>query len=89
MANNKIKRFLIAFVITLLLIISLTCFVFDKDSINNATYNEIKALNGLDSVLSERVITYIELNPNVDIDDLINVYGIGEKRLEILKKEFK
>ena len=89
MANNKIKRFLIAFVITLLLIISLTCFIFDKEPINEATHDEIQAIDGLGEILSHRIVIYIEFHPEADVDDLTEIYGIGPEKVKLLKEKFK
>jgi len=60
----------------------------DKD-IHEATLDDIRAVDGLDIVLATRVFNYIEDNPNADIDDLIDIKGIGPKRIKLLKGKFR
>jgi DNA uptake protein ComE-like DNA-binding protein len=60
-----------------------------RPTIHNANYSDICAINGFGDVLSERVIDYIQEHPNCDIDELINVKGIGETKLFKLKVRFR
>jgi len=59
-----------------------------KPDINTSTYEELVTINGIGEVLGERVSLYLNQNPNADVEDLLNVKGIGEKRLELIKKEW-
>ncbi len=61
----------------------------DKPDIHTAQYDILTDINGLGDVLSKRVINYIEYNPECVIDDLVDVKGIGVKKLELIKKHYK
>lgn len=89
MGSNKIKRLLTALIITLLILTPLIYINCGREPINQAEIHEIQAISGFGEVLSERVINYIDNNPNADIDDLIDVDGIGPKRIKLLKGRFK
>lgn len=55
-------------------------------NINTADRAELERLPGIGPALAERIIQYREQNgPFVSVDDLMNVSGIGEKRLEGLR----
>ncbi|MEW6540468.1 MAG: helix-hairpin-helix domain-containing protein [Bacillota bacterium] len=55
-------------------------------NINTADRAELENLPGIGPALAERIIRYREQNgPFVSVDDLMNVSGIGEKRLEGLR----
>jgi len=87
LSNKKIIPILIiAIMLTGILAVYVTT---DKIPIEQATIDDIRAIDGLDIVLSTRIVNYIQNNPEADIDDLINVDGIGEKRLKLLKGKFK
>lgn len=52
-------------------------------SINNARKEEIMALPGIGEVLAERILAYREEHgPFSSPEDLLNVEGLGKKRLE-------
>ncbi len=51
-------------------------------NINTATSAELQTLDGIGPTYAERIIEYRQLNNGFDsIDELINIKGIGEKRL--------
>lgn len=57
-------------------------------SIHTATYDEILEIYGLGPILTQRVVDYLDDNPNCDIDDLTDVEGIGVKKLSEIKKRY-
>lgn len=83
--KSKITLLLIA---TILISILLGC-VFYKPSIEDVTIQEIQTIQGIGETLSYRIVDYIGESETFDIEDLINVDGIGEERLKLLKGKFK
>lgn len=58
----------------------------DKVNVNNATAEELTKLNGIGPSKAEAIITYREENgPFTEIDDLLQVSGIGEKTLDNIR----
>lgn len=57
-----------------------------KININTATQSELEALNGIGTVLAERILQYrSEKGKFKTIDELKNVSGIGDKKFEGIK----
>ena len=57
--------------------------------LNTATLGELQTLPGIGPKLSESIIQYRDENaPILDFDDIINVRGIGVKRLATMKPYF-
>ena len=61
----------------------------DKININTATVDELTYAEGIGPSTAKNIYDYLRQKGPVDsIDDLDNIPGIGEKRLEALKKIF-
>ena len=72
--------------IIVLVLISLAVSVgLSKPDVHTAEICEIQQIDSFGDVLSERVIIYLDDNPNADIEDLIAIKGIGPKRVKLLK----
>lgn len=58
-----------------------------KVNINAASVEELSALPGIGNVLAQRIVDYrSESGPFRKIDDLMNVTGIGEKKIDTIKQ---
>ena len=88
MANHKIKYFIITLLITVLVIAPVFCIVFNKDSIHESTYEELVEINGIGDTLAIRVLSYLDSNKTCCIEDLDDIKGIGEGKLELIKRKY-
>ena len=86
--KKYVKIYAMVFLLTLLIITSIFV-ITNRKPIEQATINDIQAVQGIGEVLSLRIVDYIESNPNADIEDLIVIKGIGPEKVKLLRKEFK
>ena len=86
--NNKK---LIPLTILILLITSSIALgiITDKPDIATADYDTLYAIHDIGDVLADRILIYIESNPDLQIDDLLDVNGIGPIKLERVKEVYK
>lgn len=62
------------------------CIVNEKVNINEADANVLEKLDGIGASTAEKIIEYRNKNGKFStVDDLVNVSGIGEKKLEDLR----
>jgi competence protein ComEA len=70
----------------LLFLFTLSNLLFGLD-IQTATVEELTQINGVGKVLADRIVEYRTENGISDIDELLNVKGIGKAKLAKIKKE--
>lgn len=59
---------------------------FEPLDLNTATAAELTELNGIGEALAARILDYREQHgPFASVEDLLNVNGIGEKKLSLLE----
>lgn len=72
-------------IVSLLLAFSLSsfaAFAADKININTASADELQLLNGVGPSTANAIVEYREQNGAfANIDDLVNIKGIGEKKV--------
>lgn len=56
-----------------------------KININTATIEELKQLDGIGEKTAEKIIEYREINEITEIEQLMNVNGIGEGKFNKIK----
>ncbi len=76
-------------ILSVIIFCSISFLALNKPSISEATAQEIQEIHGIGEVLSERVVSYLDTNPDADIEDLEAVKGIGPEKVKLLRKEFK
>ena len=88
MSKRLMKSYAIVFIVVILLTTIIGAVIY-RPSIHNAEYAEILEIDDIGIVLTERIVEYLEDNPNCKIEDLTEINGIGEIRLSNLRKEFR
>ncbi len=79
----------ITILIVIALILGATAFaIVDKPDIHTATYEELVQIDGIGDTLATRVLSYLESNKTATIDDLDDIYGIGEVKLRKIRGEY-
>ena len=59
----------------------------EKININTATKDELKTLNGIGDATANKIINYRKSNPFKEIEDIMNVPGIGEAKFNNIKND--
>lgn len=54
-------------------------------NLNTASAEQLDTLPGVGPVTAKKIIEYRSKSPFISVDDLINVHGIGEKKLEDIR----
>lgn len=85
---NKRKVLVLTLVLLLISTIILICVITYKPSIHTVTLEELTDIRGIDGTLANRVIIYIKANPDANIDDLDDIYGFGEYRVNLIRKKW-
>lgn len=60
-----------------------------KPSIHEAKTDDLESIYGIGEELSHRVVVFLDQNPSADIEDLLDVQGIGEYRLSLIKRRYR
>ena len=57
-------------------------------NVNKATKEELVSIQGIGSVIADRIVTYRETNGSFEqLEDLMDVQGIGEAKFERMKNQ--
>lgn len=59
----------------------------EKININTATKEELEILNGIGEATANKIINYRKSNPFKEIEDIMNVPGIGEAKFNNIKND--
>ena len=59
----------------------------DKININNATKSELMTLNGIGDATATKIINYRKTNTFKEIEDIMNVPGIGQSKFNNIKDD--
>jgi len=84
------KKILISILSLLVFTVFLACFDYNsKTDIHESTYQQIIEIHDVGTILNKRIQEYLIDNPTCDIDDLIDIKGIGPKTLKNIKEKFR
>lgn len=83
--DMKLKKILLS--LCLALLISTAVLAVEKVDINTATQTQLEMLNGIGASTAAAIIHYRDLNGAYSsVDELVNVKGIGDKKLAKLNQ---
>jgi len=90
----KHLKLLALFLIIGIVAISSICYaVNEKKDINQLTDNQLRSelvsIKGIGPVLTERIVEYRQKHKPIILKELDLIRGIGDKRLALIKKNFK
>lgn len=86
----RIKLTVLMISLVLVFVGSFAAFAEEKRDINKATVEELIAVHGIGEKKARAIYEYIKsVNGVKDMDELLNVMGIGKKTLTELKKTFE
>ncbi|MDC9725346.1 MAG: ComEA family DNA-binding protein [Gammaproteobacteria bacterium] len=82
-----LKKGFLSIIIALFLFTGLA-FSADKINVNTANMEQLQSINGIGKSTATAIINYREMNGSFsNIADLVNVKGIGEKKLAKLQEQ--
>jgi DNA uptake protein ComE-like DNA-binding protein len=82
------RVYMMILIVTLVVLFMLGTIIY-KPSIHTATIEELTEIHGIGDILADRVFSYLVVNPESNIEDLVDIEGIGKERLRLIKKEFR
>jgi len=85
--NNRkfILLLIVALLISSVILLSVTLY---KPDISTCTLEELCDIRGIDETLANRVLVYLKSNPEANIDDIDDVKGFGEYRVNLLRQKW-
>jgi chorismate-pyruvate lyase len=91
--NKKQASIIACTILTTFAVVVLLNFAYQKTPVNSLPdeqfYVELVAVDGIGPILAARSVAYRREHGTVAVNDLIEVNGIGNKRLAEIKKRFK
>ena len=83
------NRIIALFLISLILLTTLTYTVTYKPSITTATYEQLTDIPYIGHVTAQDIIYYCDANKNASVEDLEYINGIGEETIKVLLERWK
>ena len=93
LTKNHLRTILLVFVVATFTLAGFVNFADQRININQiddaALSRELDKVSEIGPVLTKRCVEYRQLNGNIKVVDLIEVKGVGPKRVTEIKKKFK
>jgi len=83
------NRIIALFLISLILLTTLTYTVTYKPSITTATYEQLTDIPYIGHVTAQDIIYYCDSNKNASVEDLEYINGIGDETIKVLLERWK